>query len=110
MALKNAIDRGLRKLSSARLNKNNHCLVYPVTIDAKSKAMQIDGGWRLVGWTDAPYGKSKTAVVFEKQSPAAYSIHDVLSDLEPGLYWCHGDESTFLSVADEQSATREGEP
>ncbi len=52
-------------------------------------------GWRVAGWSNAPYpnrmGGETKAIVFEKTSPASESIMDVLADLEPGLYWCHGD-------------------
>jgi hypothetical protein len=81
------------KVSSAKLNHENHCLVYPVkgTLDA----FCCESGWQVAGWSNAPYpnrmGGETKAIVFEKTSPASESIMDLLADLEPGLYWCHGD-------------------
>lgn len=81
------------KISSAKLNHENHCLVYPVA--GTRECFRCEPGWQVVGWSNAPYpnrfGGETKAIVFEKTSPATESIMDVLAELEPGLYWCHGD-------------------
>ena len=85
-----------RRVSSARLNKDNHCGVFPL-VSLGDKRYEVEPGWRVVGWTTAPwrsYGQTK-AIVFEKLSSPRE--HDHLSALEQGWYWCHGDieEMTF---------------
>lgn len=77
-------------MNNARLTHENHCFVYPLI--NKGGYFVIEQGWKLCGETTAPYnrhGQTK-AIVFEKMTPAKESILDILAELEPGIYWVHG--------------------
>lgn len=78
-------------VSSAKLNRENHCLVYPLI--SCGGYFELECGWKLIGSSSAPYGSvNRTkAIVFEKTSPRSPSAFDLLADLDPGIYWCHGD-------------------
>jgi hypothetical protein len=77
-------------VNSARLTRENHCLVYPLI--SHGGYWTLEEGWKLVGEATAPYGRSgqTKAIVFEKTTPAKESVLDMLSGLEPGIYWVHG--------------------
>ena len=82
----------LPKFSSARLNRENYCFVYPLCSLGDGRYEGVDG-WEIVGWTDAPWPRATgetRAIVFRKDSPAKDSLFDPLEDFEPGHYWCHG--------------------
>lgn len=86
-------------IRSIKLTKDNHCLVYPL-IKHGDKFI-CENGWKILGEDFAPYpnrlGGSLKAVLFEKTIPRQESLFDSLADLEPGVYWCHGNISDFIN-------------
>lgn len=84
-------------VNSAMLTRDNHCMVYPVLRCGDHYI--LEPGWEIKGETIAPYpnrlGGETKAVVFEKTSPATESNFDMLADLQPGVYWCHGELDMF---------------
>lgn len=80
------------QVPSKKLNRENHCLVYPL-IRKETGGYELEQGWIYLGSSTAPYGRAgqSKALVFEKKAPRRESLMDVLADLEPGVYWCHGD-------------------
>ena len=73
----------------------------------------MESGWSVLGYADAPWksGGGKTrAIVFEKHSPRTDALFDSFSDLEPGVYWSHGEltAKNFMQAADGVSEPTKG--
>lgn len=98
-------------INSAKLTKENHCLVYPLC--KSDRGVVAEAGWKILGKSRAPYpnrlGGHWMAIVFEKMEPRKESILDVLADLEPGIYWCHGDVESLVVEPVDTESTGKGE-
>jgi hypothetical protein len=75
----------LPKVNSAKVSVENRAFLHPLCCLGEDLYLLLEG-WKLVGWTSAPYaGSGKHAIVYERLTPDPDNVFEVGK-----LYWCHG--------------------